>query len=269
MRKKQEGVSKNTKESYTNELRIFSNYMQKPAEKIVAADIRLYLGEFPDLKNSSISTKLSILKSFLSWLAGNEYIPKDPTVLIKPPKKEKRLPKGLTIGELETVREVCENTREKALVEVLYSTGCRISEVIALNKRDIDFNSGSTRVIGKGDKERTVYFNWKALHYLKKYFLERKDSSHALFVSTKRPYNRLGDRAIQHIIKDIAERSGLEKNIHPHVFRHTLATLMLNNGADIVAVQEILGHESASTTQTYAILTEQRKKESYQKYMVQ
>lgn len=267
--KRLEGLSELTLEGYALELRIFAECMQKPIEDITTGDIRAYLGSFPHLKMSSIAKKLSVLKSFFAWLTDEEIIPKDPARRIKPPKKEQRLPKSLTIEELEMIREACITPRERALVEVFYATGGRLSEIQALDRADIDFQNMSARVIGKGNKEREVYLSHKALYHLKKYFMTRLDDNPALFVTERQPFRRLSNRAIQRAIKTIAERSGVKKDVHPHVFRHTFATLTLNNGADLSSVQALLGHTDPSTTQVYAQVTQEKKKEAYKKHLVQ
>lgn len=218
---------------------------------------------------SSIAKKLSVLKSFFSWLADEEIIQKDPTRRIKSPKKEKRLPNALTIEELEMLREACTTYRERSLVEVLYATGGRLSEVQALNRNDIDWQNKSAKIIGKGNKERDVYFSFKALYHLKKYLKSRDDLVPALFITERKPYRRLSNRSIQRAIDNIAERSEINKKISPHTFRHTLSTLMLENGADITAIQKILGHSDLNTTQIYAQISDTRKQEQYNRHMVQ
>lgn len=266
--KKLEGLSPVTLDSYVLELRIFSEHVKKRVSEITTADIRCYLANFDYLKMISISRKLSVLKSFFGWLTAEEILLRDPTSKIKPPKKEKRLPKALTIEELEMMREACETNRQRAFLEVLYATGCRLSEVQALNKSDINYQTMSCRVIGKGNKEREVYFSPKAMYHLRKYLLSRTDECEALFITERKPYRRLGDRGIQREIKKIAKMAGIEKSVSPHTLRHTFATLTLNNGADIAAVQALLGHEDPSTTQIYAQLTEEKKRESHKKYLV-
>jgi len=267
--KKLEGLSKETLRGYKFELGRFCNEIKKPVEDIITSDIRFYLSLSSELKLSTLSSKLSTLKSFFVWLTDNEIIPKDITRQIKPPKKEKRLVKALNIEELELLRESCVTLRERALVELFYATGCRLSEIVQLNRSSIDFSDQSVKVIGKGNKERIVYFGFKAIYHLKKYLMSRLDQDPALFVTERKPYRRMKNRAIQKQFTKIAERTGLDKNIHPHIMRHTLATLLLNNGADIVTVQNILGHENPATTQIYAQLTERRKHEQYKKFLVQ
>lgn len=167
------------------------------------------------------------------------------------------------------IRENCKTLRERALVEVLYATGGRLSEIQQLNRQDIDWQGRSAKVIGKGNKEREVYFSPRALYHLRKYLNSRQDEHPALFITQRRPFRRLSRRGIQREIKIIAERAGIKKNVHPHVYRHTFATLTLNNGADLVAVQSLLGHANPGTTQVYAQLTDQRRREQYQRYLVQ
>lgn len=267
--KRVEGLSQITLYDYELQLNMFSKHIKKRVEDITTADIRVFLGKFEHLKTSTISTKLSVLKSFFGWLVSEEIIQRDPTVKIKPPKKEKRLPKALTIEELEMLREVCETYRQRALLEVLYATGCRLSEVQALNRDDINFQTGSILVFGKGGKEREVYLSWRAMHHLKKYLFNRLDDEPALFVTERKPYRRLSKRGIQREIEKIGKKANLQKSVHPHVLRHTFATLTLNNGASLAAVQAFLGHEDASTTQIYAQLTNEKKREEYRKYLVQ
>lgn len=267
--KRLEGLSPLTLDSYAIELRIFAEHVQKATDEITTADIRTYLGECDYLKTSSLSRRLSVLKSMFSWLSNEGVIAKDVTKQIKPPKKEQRVPKALTIEELEMIREACITPRERALVEVLYATGGRLSEIQKMNRQDIDYQAMSVLVVGKGNKERPVYFSFKALYHLKKYLMRRMDDVDALFITERQPYRRLSARGIQREVKIIADRSEVKKNVHPHIFRHTFATLMLNNGADLVAVQGLLGHTDPATTQIYASMTDERRKQSHKQYLVQ
>lgn len=267
--KKLEGLSSNTLKDYQLELKKFSDVVKKRTEDIRPADIRLYLGGFPHLKMSSLSRKLSVLKSFFSWLTFEELIQRDPTTKLKQPKKEKRNPKALSIEELELLRESCRTVRQRAFLEVLYATGCRLSEVHDLNIKDINFQNMSCTVFGKGSKERIVYFSFKALFHLKKYLKSRNDNCEALFITERKPSRRLGKRAMQREISTIAKHAGIDKKVSPHTMRHTFATLTLNNGAELVAVQNMLGHSNPATTQIYAQLTEEKKHEQHRKYLVQ
>lgn len=149
------------------------------------------------------------------------------------------------------------------------AAGCRLSEVIGMDKDKIDWENQCTTVIGKGNKEREVYFSNKALRYLRKYLMSRLDDCEALLVTERKPYRRISARSIQREVKIIARQAGITKNVHPHILRHTFATLTLNNGADLSTVQELLGHEDPATTQIYSRVTAERKKEQYKKYLVQ
>jgi len=267
--KKLEGLSKNTISNYRLELDIFARKVFKSVSEITTNDLRNYLGQFDHLKISSLAKRLSVLKSFFSWLEDEEIINKSPAKKIKPPKNEKRIPKSLTIGELEMVREACQTLRERTLFEVFYATGARLSEIYNANIDDINWQNMSLNVVGKGNKEREVYLNFKACYYLKKYLNSRRDDNPALFVTKRKPKKRLGKRSIEREIAKIGERAGIKNGLHPHRLRHSLATSMLNNGADITAIQSILGHSSLDTTQVYAQLTDRNKKEQYNRFVVQ
>jgi integrase/recombinase XerD len=173
--KRLEGLSSITLDNYLLELSMFAEIVKKKAEDITTADVRMYLSQDGTLKMSTIRKKLSIIKSFFSWLASEEYIKRDPTTKLKAPKDEYRFPKALSIEELEMLRETCETVRQRACLEVLYATGCRLSEVHGLNKADINQHNMSTLVIGKGDKQREVYFSIRALYHLNKYLKQRED----------------------------------------------------------------------------------------------
>lgn len=263
--KKIEGLSPLTLKSYRIELNIFSKYIQKPVGEITTGDIRTYLAQFDYLKLSSLSTKLSVLKSFFGWLAGEEIITRSPTIKIKSPKEGKRLPKALSPEELEITRESCQTLRQRALVELAYASGCRLSELANLDKKNIDWNNMTVRVIGKGDKERIVPISFKAVYHLKKYLKTRCDILPAIFITERQPYRRMSNRAIQREVAQIGRYAGLSKSLHPHVFRHTLATFLLNNGAELAFVQQLLGHTDPKTTQRYARISMTHILEQYRK----
>lgn len=267
--KKIEGLSSQTLEGYEIEMRLFSMAVNKQVEHITSGDIRVYLGNLEGRKMSTIGKKLNVIRTFFGFLMAEEMISRDPTLKIKQPKEEKRLGKSLTIEELEMLRESCQSIRQRAFLEIFYATGCRLSEMQRLNISDVNMQSMSCKVIGKGDKEREVYFSFKAMFHLRKYLLSRNDKEPALMASIRKPYRRLSKRAIQDEIKKIAKNAGLEHKVTTHVLRHTFATLTLNNGADIVAVQELLGHSSPDTTLRYARITEERKRDQHKKYLVQ
>src|SRR5690606_18435660 len=212
--------------------------------------------------------KLSKIKTFFGWLVKEELLLRDPSAKINAPKKPKRLPKALSVEELEMVRESCETLRERALIETMYSTGCRLSEIANMKKSDINYQEMSMRVIGKGDKERIVYLSVKALHHLRKYLVSRGDDCEYLFVTIRRPFRKMTGRTIERIVDKIEERAKLDKKLTPHTFRHTKASLMMENGAELADVQHILGHENPSTTLVYAHVSEERKKQADKRFHV-
>ena len=267
--KKLEGLSPLTLDGYKRDLNILAKCIKKRTEDITTADLRNHLGTFSHLKMSSLGRKLTVFKSFFGWLTSEDYLMRDPSKKLKTPKKEKRLPKALSIEELEILRESCTTNRQRAFLEILYATGCRLSEIQQLNRNDIDYHAKSCKVIGKGDKEREVYFSYKAMYHLQKYLDSRTDENDALMVSERKPHGRLSKRSIQREITLLAQQAGLEKRVSPHTLRHTFATLTLNNGADITAVQALLGHSNPATTQIYAQLTQEKKREQHKKFLVQ
>lgn len=269
--KKIDGLSIRTLESYSRHLNRFSYYMRKNVEDITTMDIRMHLANYAKqgVKNSTLGTELDILRGFFRWLEDEEYINKSPVRKIKPIKIEKRIRKALTVEEMELLREGCKTYRQRAILEFFYSTGCRLDEVVNVNKRDIDWSKMQLRVIGKGNKERTVYVNAKTKVHLQKYLMTRLDDCEALFVTERKPVTRLGRRSIEREFKAIEEISNIGKSIYPHLIRHTFATHLLNAGADLVTVQAILGHEDASTTQIYAQMSNTNIEHEYRKHMVQ
>ncbi|EPY2286116.1 site-specific tyrosine recombinase/integron integrase [Clostridium sporogenes] len=264
--KKLDGLSKKTLKNYEYNLLIFASHLRKPLAAINTMDLRMFLAvRCKNMKATSVNGQISILKSFFGWLADEEYIPKNPAKKLKQTKEPKRLRHAMTEEEIENLRQACKTEREKALVEFLISTGCRLSEIVGVDKLDIDWHEMSLTVVGKGNKERKVYFNTKAKILLKKYLLTRKDNNEALFVTSKRPHTRLGGRSIQREIKKIAKRAGINKSIYPHLFRHSFATGKINSGMPLPVLQHIMGHENPSTTQIYAELSEENIRHEYKK----
>lgn len=267
--RKIEGLSSNTLKEYKLALTNFGKYVNKPVVQITTSDIRKYLGHNQSWKISTVDNKLSKIKTFFGWLVKEELLLRDPSAKINAPKKPKRLPKALSVEELEIVRESCKTLRERALMEVMYSTGCRLSEITAMKKSDINLQDMSLRVIGKGDKERIVYLSFKALHHLRKYLKSRNDDCEFLFVTERAPIRPLANRGVQTVVSKIEARATISKKLTPHVFRHTFATLAMENGADIADVQHLLGHENPATSQIYAVVSEERKKHAHKRFHAQ
>lgn len=266
--KKLEGLSAKTLKGYKGELYVFSNFCKKATVLVTTADIRTFLAAFDKAQMSTIGQKLSVLKSFFGWMVKEEILLRDPTAKVKLPKKPKRLPKGLSIEELETIRDSCETLRQRALIEVMYSTGCRLSEVANMNKGDINIQDMNLKVIGKGNKERVVYLSIKAYRQLKKYLNSRKDDCDAMFVTSFKPYHRMGNRSIQREIDKIEQLSCLKKKLTPHVMRHTFANLSMDAGIELADLQHLMGHSNPSTTLVYSSVSEERKQQAFKKYHV-
>lgn len=251
--KKLEGLSIRTLKNYNRELLKFVNYIRKPLATITSMDLRIFLAQrCKNLKPGTTNTHMYILRSFFSWLSDEEYIPKNPMLKIKATKEPGRLRHALTVDEVEVLRQKCKNIREKALLEFTYSSGCRLSEIVDINKEDIDWHNKTLKVIGKGNKERIVCFNTKARYLLREYILSRSDNNAALFVASKGLHQRLGGRSIEREIKNIAIRANLGKSIYPHLLRHSIATHLLAGGMALHNVQALLGHSDPKTTQIYA-----------------
>ena len=268
--KKLDGCSPRTIENYGRILQKFCSVIHKDVEQIDSMDIRRYLAMYSKtgVKNSTLATIISCLKSFFGWLENEEYIHRSPMKKIKNIKVEKRVRKALNREELEMLRDACQTLREKALVEFFYSTGCRLDEVQKLNIADVDWSNGKVMVIGKGNKERSVYLNARAILHLKKYLSSRKDSTPALFVSERQPHDRLGRRAIERTFSILGKRAGITKSVYPHLLRHTTASTMLQNGGTMSEVQHYLGHDSPVTTQIYAEMDTQSIKASHLKHVI-
>ena len=238
--------------------------------------IREYLKYLDELKLSknSISRTLSTLRHFYSYLITQNKIKINNFKLIKNPKKEKKLPNFLQPNEIQTIFESLSvetplEIRNRLIVELLYATGLRVSELTSINLNDIDINDKEIKITGKGNKDRIVFFGEYALKYLKLYLeesrpiLATKKSPNILFLNKNG--GSLSSRSVENIVNKVVEEAALKHKISPHVLRHTFATDMLNNGADLKSVQELLGHSSLSTTQIYTHITNERLRSVYLK----
>ena len=268
--KRIEGLSDKTLKDYKRVVTLFAAFTNKHVAKVTADDIRLYLSSLSErkIKDSSLQTYLNTIRAFFAWLTQEEVIRKNPTIKINPIKFDrKRSRKALTIEELERMRNACQTARERVIVEFLYSTGCRLTEAINIVVPEINFAEHSVKVIGKGDKERTVYFSVKAKLYVEEYLKSRKGTDDHLFTALIAPYAPLGSRALQKSVKDIAKRAGIKQNVHPHLLRHTFATIALQMGMALIVIQQLLGHANISTTQIYAETNQDSVKQDYYRLM--
>ena len=221
-----------------------------------------------NLNKRTLSRKISTLKSFFNFIVREGIITNNPASLLIYPRLDKPLPKFLTEKEVETILELPRGDemvilRDKAILEFLYSTGARISEVVALKRDEPDLISGIVKVKGKGRKERLLPLGEPAILSIKKYLDSRKDSNPALFINKRT--GALTDRGVRDIIYRYIKKAALSLKVSPHTFRHSFATHLLNRGADLRSVQELLGHSSISTTQVYTHLTIDSLKEVYLK----
>ena len=267
--KKLENYSEQTLKNYLYTLRKLSEFIKKPVACIDKNDLRYFLANcYPDVKPSTINSKIFCLKAFFKWLLDEDIIPKNPARLLNENKLPKRLRHSLTIEELEKLRLACSDERDRALLEFIFATGCRVSEVESVNISDLNLNDNSLKIIGKGDKERIVFFNDKTKLYLEKYLKTRKDVNPALFISQRFPFDRLHKRGIEVVISKIGVRAKLKKDIYPHLLRHTMATLALQSGADLTTIQHLLGHTVPATTQIYAENSIENIKHEYNQHLI-
>ena len=262
--------SENTVLSYINDLYYFYLFVKKDLDLVKEEDIRDYL-EYLNLKkdkSTSVSRKISTFKSFYKFLYLNEYIDKKeyPLSKISYPKTEKKLPKFIYYNDLlEMINESSkgkEGLRDRLIIEMLYATGVRVSELVNIKINDIDFNNRRIIVCGKGNKERIVYYGEYAMKVLNDYLRGRENiNNQYLFLNNRG--EKLTDRGVRYIIDNIMKNLSVKTHVTPHVLRHTFATDMLNNGCDIKVVQELLGHSSLKTTEVYTHVTNDRLKEVY------
>lgn len=274
------GLAQNTLESYGRDLRQFQSYLQTSQMDILKdsnrSTILTYLNSLHNKGRavSTISRNLAAIKSFYQYLVREKYLEKDPAANLESPKLEKKLPKILTVQEVEELLKQPDTIlpaglRDKAMLELLYATGIRVSELISLNISDINLDMGYIKCFGKGSKERIVPLGSIAARCVQDYVgrgrnkLVRTYEESALFVNHHG--NRLTRQGFWKIIKKYAHEARIVKEITPHTLRHSFATHLLENGADLRSVQEMLGHADISTTQIYTHVTKNRLKEVYDK----
>lgn len=253
--KRIDGCRPKTIKGYRERLKMFMTQCSKPVQAITTDDLREYLAYLVDerhLMDNSVQAHINTLRSFFSWLVDEDNIRKSPMRKIKSLKIDKlRSRHPLTAEQLELVRDGCRGYKEKALVEFLVSSGCRVSEVAGLRVDDIDWRDRKCKVIGKGNKERTVYFSVRAKLMLQLYIAERRGGE-ALFASSRAPYEPLTDRGIEKMISKLGKRIGMERPLYPHLMRHTFASHALNCGMELTIIQHLLGHSDPKTTLIYA-----------------
>lgn len=269
--KRVEAKSPQTLYNYSNEISKMLQVINKPIQDIDATDIRRYMDfrkEKDGVSNTTIHNIRMYLLSFYKYLIAEEIVTKNPMLKIAPIKTEKRVVETLTDEEQEMIRCACTNERDLAIIDLLSGSGMRVSELVGLNRQDVNFETGELKVFGKGSKERICYLTGRAKVHLKWYLESRTDDNDALFVTTKSPYARLGKNGIEYILKNVAKNSKVPRlHLYPHKYRSTLATNMINKGASAESVQNILGHQSVDTTlQCYTSISKDTIKQVHKAY---
>lgn len=266
--KKLEGKSEKTLKQYYREIKLLLSFLNCSIEEVTTNGVKIYLMTMKterNLKNSTVENMRSYLSAVFSWVANEKFIDSNPCATIVPIKIKQEVKKSFTKEELNTIKDYCKNDiKNLALINFLYSTGCRISEVCALNIKDINFKDKQVIVLGKGNKERKVYLTDETCDSLKKYLETRKDDNEALFINTKNA--RINPNGVRWSLHKIEDKTGVE-NIHPHRFRRTLATDLLNNGMAIQDVSKLLGHANVGITQRYYYHTDQKVETEFRKFI--
>lgn len=264
-----EGCSKRTTQYYKVSIEKMLNSVTKSVRKITTEDMRSYLSAYQKINNCSKVTVDNIrrnLSSFFSWLEEENYILKSPMRRIHKIKTNQQVKEIITDEDIEKLRDNCSCKRDLAMIDLLYSTGIRVGELVNLNISDVDFEARECVVFGKGGKERKVYFDAKAKLHLQNYINSRSDSNPALFVTLDSPYDRLKISGVEIRMRELGRSLKLSK-IHPHKFRRTMATRAIDKGMPIEQVQKILGHAQIDTTMQYAMVNQSNVKMGHMKFI--
>ena len=268
--KKIEGCSVKTIEYYRNIILKMTMSIKKLIKTITTEDLRKYLSDYKEENNSSLTTidnMRRIFSSFFAWLEDENYIVKSPARRIHRVKTAKIMKNTFSDENIEQMRDLCKNDiRNLVLIELLLTTGMRVGELVNLNIPDINFEERSCIVLGKGNKQREVYFDAKTKIHLQEYLENRNDNEIALFVSKNKPHQRLSISGIELIIRNIGKNINIDK-AYPHKFRRTLATMAIDKGMPIEQVQKLLGHVKIETTMHYAMVNQNNVKISHRKYI--
>ena len=267
--KKLEGCSERSLRYYATTLSRFATEISKPAHDITTDDIRDYLTRYSRdgrVGKTTIDNIRRVISSCFSWLEEEDYILKSPMRRIHKIRTKTVVKNIISDEGIEKLRDNCKEKRDLAIIDLLYSTGIRVGELVNLNIDDIDFEGRECIVYGKGDKERRVYFDAKAKVHLKEYIDNRTDNNSALFVTLDAPYDRLKISGVEIRLRKLGRKLNLER-IHPHKFRRSMATRAIDKGMPIEQVQKILGHSQIDTTMKYAMVNQNNVKTAHQKYL--
>ena len=267
--KRIEGCSERTLNYYETTIKTMIDKLSKKVNSIETEDLRNYLSEYQAKNNCSkvtIDNVRRILSSFFAWLEDEDYIMKSPVRRIHKVKATQTVKETYTDEELEEMRDACVEIRDLAMVDFLASTGVRVGELVNLDRVDIDMQERSCVVLGKGGKEREVYFDARTKIHLQNYLNTRTDNNPALFVSLLRPYDRLKISGVEIRLRELGKRIDIKK-IHPHKFRRTMATKAIDKGMPIEQVQVLLGHRKIDTTLQYAMVNQNNVRNSHKKFI--
>lgn len=267
--KKVEGCSEKTLDYYQATIRRMLNVIDKEIQVISTNDVRYYLSDFREKRRSSkvtIDNIRRIFSSFFSWLEEEDYITKNPVRRIHRVRADTLVKEIISDESMEVLRDSCTEMRDLAMIDMLASTGMRVGELVRMNISDIDFQERQCVVFGKGNKERTVYFNARTKIHLLNYIQSRTDKNPALFVSLSVPFNRLSISGIEKRLRMLGNKINMAK-VHPHKFRRTLATTAIDRGMPIEQVQKLLGHVKIDTTLHYAMVGQNNVKNSHRKFI--
>lgn len=267
--KRIEGCSERTLNYYETTIKTMVEKLSKKVNSIETEDLRNYLSEYQAKNNCSkvtIDNVRRILSSFFAWLEDEDYIMKSPVRRIHKVKATQTVKETYTDEELEEMRDACIEIRDLAMVDFLVSTGVRVGELVNLDRVDIDMQERSCVVLGKGGKEREVYFDARTKIHLQNYLNSRTDNNPALFVSLLRPYDRLKISGVEIRLRELGKRINIKK-IHPHKFRRTMATKAIDKGMPIEQVQVLLGHRKIDTTLQYAMVNQNNVRNSHKKFI--
>lgn len=271
--KKIEGLSDQTLYNYGKCLKLFFSELQKAPEQITTNEIRVFLYRYQEtrkISNRTLDKYREYISHFFKWAQDEEYLEKNPARAIKPIKHETKPRQALNQIELEYLRKACRTPKDKAIIEILYSTGCRVSELSRLQLNDIDWNDKSVHLFGKGNKHRTSFLNAKAEVAIKEYLATRTDDKTSLFVSDRNPHDALKKDALEKIVRNISRRASgdIDKKVTPHILRHTTATTAIRNGMPVEDISKLLGHAKIDTTMIYAKTSTENVRSGHKKYVV-
>lgn len=267
--KRVEGCSNKTLTYYDSTIRNVLKSTGKEVQDITTDDLRIYLDAYQTnngVSKVTIDNIRRILSTFFAWLEDENFIIKSPVRRIHKVKTCKTVKETYSDEFLELMRDNAESVRDLAMIDLLASTGIRVGELVLINRTDVDFVNRECIVLGKGNKQRKVYFDARTKIHLQRYIASRTDDNPALFVTLNKPYNRLQIKGVEMRLKRLGHKLGLTR-VHPHKFRRTLATMAIDKGMPIEQVQQLLGHESVDTTLQYAMVNQNNVKLSHHRYI--